>query len=451
MPRHSIDTTRGSQTALRKRKREEAWRTLFEEALHGPAAGPGAHSLAQLAAQHHLPVRTAQRRWSKYEAARAAGESEDASLDAACVHHSGGHNRAFTAEQEALLAQIVRTAAPSLTHSQIQEEALRFRHAVDVFSHATHFTRSAPPPFHASDHFVAGLKRRHRLSSHRTALKHTSRAERGRDVEVEKLAFMLEVQDAVKQYGPSRVLNMDEVSRGRERRCTRESQSRPGGRGTLSGGLSQHHLLVLVQLVCSPVTAVVATGIKQPANIHSSAGSLGTKITTLPTISAAGDKLQLCAILRGKTERCLTATRADAGEEGGKVRLYYSEKGWVNEGIMLRWLEDVVRPHTQGAPAALLLDSYTAHFTDAVQAAAAAMDLKLIQVPAGTTAEMQPLDVGFNGPLSMKRKQIWAAQKLAAPSADDTRGRSIARAQQAYDALPKSIAIRAFREAHLID
>jgi hypothetical protein len=37
-----------------------------------------------------------------------------------------------------------------------------------------------------------------------------------------------------------------------------------------------------------------------------------------------------------------------------------------------------------------------------------AMNLDLIQVPDGWTSELQPLDVGFNGFMLMKRKQIWA-------------------------------------------
>jgi hypothetical protein len=305
-----------------------------------------------------------------------------------------------------------------MAHPQIEAEALQFMEAVKAATHHTHGTRSSPPVFHASAHFVTRFKRKHRLSSHRTAVKHVSRVERGRDMELEKLAFILEVRDAVEEYGASLVLNMDETP---------------------------------VMLLDVPVTAVVSTGCGQAAQVHSTAGSLGSKITTFPTISAAGDKLQLCAVIKGKTLRCLRSVEDGASADVQKVRLYYSEKGWTNEGIMLRWLAEVVQPYTRSRPAALLLDSFPAHFTDAVVAAAAAMHLRLIQVPAGTTAELQPLDVGFNGALLMKRKQLWAQLKLSVPSAEDTRQRAIERAQQAYAAQPKATAVRAFREALLID
>ena len=79
------------------------------------------------------------------------------------------------------------------------------------------------------------------------------------------------------------------------------------------------------------------------------------------------------------------------------------------------------------------------------------MNLQLIQVPGGCTAELQPLDVGFNGPLLMKRKQIWAAQKLLHPFASDSAQAALERAQQAYAAMAKSLALTAFRSAWLID
>jgi hypothetical protein len=399
---------------LGKRKREAAWQELLSAKRAQPAL-----SLSSLAADRQLDKRKAQRRWKHYESCIAAGASHSAALLSASSDSRGGHNRAFTPEHEQLqLAQIVRSSAPSLTHTQIQTEALQLQHSIAQATHTTHLTRSAPPPFHASDHFISAFKRRHRLSSHRTAVKHISRAERERDMELEKIAFVVEVRDAIHRCGASFVLNMDETP---------------------------------VQLLDVPVTAVVSTGSGQAATVTSTAGSLGSKITTMPTISAAGEKLQLCAILKGKTERCLAATRAEASDEAKKIQLYYSHKGWMNEGIMALYFRDILLPYTRCRPAALLLDSYTAHFTDAVRSAAAAMNLQLIQVPASCTAELQPLDVGFNGPLSMKRKQLWAEQKIAAPATEDTRARALDRAQRAYSALPKSTAQQAYRKAFLID
>jgi hypothetical protein len=264
---------------------------------------------------------------------------------------------------------------------------------------------------------VTGLKRRQRLSSHRTSVVHESRAELGRDVEHEILEYVNDVREAVDRYGPSMVFNMDETP---------------------------------VTLLDAPVTAVVATGSKQAANITTPANHL-LKITTFPTITAAGDRLPMCAVLKGKTPRTLNKIKNGASADVSQVQLYYSEKGWINEGIMALYFRDVLLPYTRAQPAALIVDSYRAHFTPAVRDAAAAMQLQLIQVPGGCTAEYQPLDVNFNGPLLMKRKQIWAQKKLLNPFAEDSAQDAIERAQQAYAAMPKSLALTAFRNAFLID
>jgi len=54
-------------------------------------------------------------------------------------------------------------------------------------------------------------------------------------------------------------------------------------------------------------------------------------------------------------------------------------------------------------PAALIIDSYAAHFTQAVRSTAASLNIQLIKIPAGCTSDLQPLGVGFNGPLLMNQ------------------------------------------------
>ena len=93
-------------------------------------------------------------------------------------------------------------------------------------------------------------------------------------MELEKLAFVLEVHDAIDRCGTTMVFNMDESP---------------------------------ASLLDPPVTAVVAKGSKQAAKVRTPA-KVPTRYTTFATLSAAGSKLPLCAILRGKTPRCLKNT-----------------------------------------------------------------------------------------------------------------------------------------------
>ena len=414
MPRKSSNTERGSIVGLHKRQRQQRWRELLVCKQRAPFL-----SLRQLAHAHALDESAARKRFKAYQAARAAGQDEDSALDTASRDARGGSNRVFTPQQEALLGEIVRGAAPSLTHTLIQQEALRFQRDCEVSAGhgSSRHLRSAGPLFTASDGFVSGLKRRQRLSSHRTAVEHKRRADPDRDTELEKIAFVVEVRDAIDRYGPALVLNMDETP---------------------------------VPLLDAPITAVVATASKKAAKIHTPI-NVGTKVTTFPTISASGVHLPLCAILKGKTPRCLRKVQEHASVDVKKVQLYYSEKGWVNEGIMALYFRDVLLPYTHCRPAALIVDSYRAHFTPAVRAAAAAMELQLIQVPGGCTAELQPLDVNFNRTLLMKRKQIWARHKLLFPFAADSAQAAIERAQAAYADINESLTAEAFRSCSLID
>jgi hypothetical protein len=198
-----------------------------------------------------------------------------------------------------------------------------------------------------------------------------------------------------------------------------------------------------VSMVDAPVTAVVATGSAIAGKIHTT-GNPRLNVTTFSCISAAEHKLPLGAILKGKTVRCLKKIRDGASDELKRVRLYPSEKSWMNESIMLQWLRDVVQPYTRTSSAALIFDSYAAHFTPAVQAAAMCMNLNLIQVPGGCTSELQPLDAGFNGPMLKKRKQIWALHKLLSPSSVDFPQQVIKRAQASYSAMVTRTAHAAF-------
>jgi len=75
-------------------------------------------------------------------------------------------------------------------------------------------------------------------------------------------------------------------------------------------------------------------------------------LTTFPCIAADGTKLQLCAILKGKTDRAFKKVQEGANECVRRVRLYRSLKGWMTVDVMLHWFRDVVLSYTGGEPAA---------------------------------------------------------------------------------------------------
>lgn len=410
MGRKPHNTKRGSQVRANKEKQERRYQSLFEHKRRCPAA-----SLADLARDYSLNIRCVQRRWVKFAAAEVRGDI--AGMMGAAEDRRGGHNRTFTLAQESLLRDVVLASSPPMGHQQIRGAALQM--ATDVGIAARRRALRHRHVFTASDGFVSAFKQRNRLSSHRTAVIHISarlRAE-GRDLDEEAFQFITEVRGAIDAYGANMVLNMDETP----------------------------------ALMCDvPVTAIVRTGSNEAAKITTSANPR-LNITTFPCISAAGNKIPLCAVLAGTTERCLAKVRDGASPTINRVVLYYSKKGWINEGIMVRWLADVVHPYTQGAPAALILDSYASHWTQPVLDAAAAMQLELIKVPGGLTSTCQPLDTSFNGPMLKARQRIWRERKIARPADEDTYQATIERTQMAYESMSKEATLKGWKVALLID
>jgi hypothetical protein len=174
-------------------------------------------------------------------------------------------------------------------------------------------------------------------------------------------------------------------------------------------------------------------------------------LTTFPTISAAGDKLRLCAILKGKSRLCLRKITKDASADVKKVKLYYTERGKMNTVTMLAWLQDIVFSYSEGAPIAVLLDAYASHFAYDVRCLADDLHIQLIRIPPGLTATLQPLDVRFNGPMLSLRKKIRRETKLANPLAPDSWQAAVERAQQSYAAMSAESTRAAWVAAQLVD
>jgi len=411
MPPRGRNAKRGSCVAANKKKRKLEFEELFLEKDCNPHL-----PLNELASQAQLDYTTVKRRWKRYKQAKEKGDKER--MRAATENRSGGHNRTFTTQQEKELAEYIRATNKVITYDIIQENALSLKQALSPHPHQL---RDQPLPFTASSSFVDRFKKEHRLSSHRTKLQRPPGA-RSRPppdpkvVDAECFDYVTEVRAAIEEYGKHMVLNMDETP---------------------------------VELSEPPTTAIVPTGSKQPAYIPTDSADR-SYLTTFPCVSAAGDKLPLCAILKGKTCRVFNKIRKNANSTINKVKLYHTMKEKMNEITMLQWIRDVVLPYTRGAPSALILDRYTSHHTRDVTDLASLHHIQLILVPAGQTSKLQPLDVNINGPMLASRKRIWKEKKRAQPDASDSWQAAVERAQLAYQAIATHTIRQAFSKAYLI-
>ena len=82
------------------------------------------------------------------------------------------------------------------------------------------------------------------------------------------------------------------------------------------------------------------------------------------------------------------------------------EKAWVDEHLMIEWMELCVRPFTGRKPAILVLDSFRGHLTKDVNAAMKKINVCPAVIPGGCTSLLQPLDVSINKPMKDRARQL---------------------------------------------
>ena len=88
-----------------------------------------------------------------------------------------------------------------------------------------------------------------------------------------------------------------------------------------------------------------------------------------------------------------------------------TKKAWLNEEVMIRYLEYFSENWTHGQPCALLLDCFKAHCTKLVRQYAKKLYIELIYVPVNGTSDFQPLDRKIFGILKSKLRSL-AGSKL---------------------------------------
>lgn len=99
-------------------------------------------------------------------------------------------------------------------------------------------------------------------------------------------------------------------------------------------------------------------------------------------------------------------------ENGYPTGMEYTvqQNGWMDERVMLEWIEKVWKPisdhHTTTM---LLLDSFTAHLTGAVMRSLAECNTEVEVIPAGYTSKLQPMDVGVNKPLKGQIRRCYSS------------------------------------------
>jgi hypothetical protein len=218
--------------------------------------------------------------------------------------------------------------------------------------------------FRASQSFIGGFRKRHKMSLRRPSFK------RRPDVDETAIeAFILKVRDLLKVYPPDRVINIDETN---------------------------------WRMVNTGFLTWAKRGSKTVQCHIENDDKYG--VTAIAGIDAMGNKLPLTVIGKGNTRRCLT--RFGLGRLND-VRGVTSPSGWTTGDVMCEYLTYLREEPYPTGPLVVILDVYPAHRTDMVRATAYALGIELVFIPPGCTDRLQPLDRRVFGVLKVYARQPW--------------------------------------------
>ena len=245
----------------------------------------------------------------------------------------------FTAADEAELASRLRAAK---REGKVVDRAIVSKAAMDFWRECNPRPTRQTAPFECSPQWVTGFRRRHGFNTSKHKLRRQGPAQReDDDSKADAMAeYLIHVDHAVEQYGANNVINVDETA-AHGVQHTRSSWGIVG----------------------------------EPNIVHTNLSDRDA-ITTMPAITAGGDRLPMQVIVKGKTQRAVRNKNLPDNTAG-----YPTPSGWQNASTFTQYIEEEVAQHTDDQPSALIADDYDAHKTDEVRAAADRHNIDLIYVP----------------------------------------------------------------------
>jgi hypothetical protein len=220
----------------------------------------------------------------------------------------------------------------------------------------------ALPVFKASNKFIRDFRKRNRLSLRRPCFKRRCPA-----TKEQQDSFVLHMQEVLNKIPHDRIINIDETN----------WRSVAGGIWTWATTGSES------------VSCLVEQNEKEG-------------ITVIAAIDAAGTKLPLTVIGKGKTHRCLTALDLPPEVWG-----LTSESGWTTSDVMCNYFRLLRENVFPTGPLVVLLDTFAAHRAPITREAAERWQVQLVFVPPGCTDVLQPLDRRVFGVLKAHARQLW--------------------------------------------
>jgi hypothetical protein len=140
-------------------------------------------------------------------------------------------------------------------------------------------------------------------------------------------------------------------------------------------------------------------------------------LTAIASVDAAGGKVPLWVLWKGKTERCEERYRDDPRLQeyirGGDLVLTHQPNGWTNALVASDYFP-WPRSRIQREPIVVLWDQFSAHRDQGVKERAQELGIELVFIPAGMTGEYQPLDRRIFGSLKARTRAQFDRHSMSA-------------------------------------
>ena len=161
-----------------------------------------------------------------------------------------------------------------------------------------------------------------------------------------------------------------------------------------------------------PRTTLNVSGART-VNLRTSTSS-SMRVTAAITVTASGHQLPEFMVFKGKPGGRIEREFGSYAENHQAYGVYsVQERAWMDEKSMLKWVDVVLKPYIQTAPAGihpiLFLDSYRCHIMGSVVSTIQSLGVQVEHIPGGCTGLLQPVDVGINKPLKNRVKSCWDA------------------------------------------
>jgi hypothetical protein len=172
------------------------------------------------------------------------------------------------------------------------------------------------------------------------------------------------------------------------------------------------------------------------------------------TVTASGKQLTPLLVFKGARNGRIVQREFQTYPQG--VVYACQESAWMDEKVMLMWVDTVLAPYVRDVPDGIVpllyLDSYRCHMMKSVVDSITALGVEVDHIPGGCTSLCQPVDVGINKPFKNRIRDQWEAWMIregleAATTKPPSRGHIAEWVVRAMETLQPDLIQNAWRHA----